>query len=472
MLKHNLAALAAFGAAMLPQPAYAAGLNGGELSFAWAIPFIGVLLCIAICPLAVPNFWHHHFGKVAVFWALACAVPMFFVHGGGTALHSIAHALIADYIPFIIFVGSLYTVAGGIHISSSFIGRPAVNTAFLALGAVCANLMGTTGAAMLLIRPLIAANEHRRYDMHTFVFFIFIVANIAGSLTPLGDPPLFLGFLRGVHFFWTTEHVLLPMLTAVGLLLAIYFITDTILFNKERAEFLEKEKHYPKVPFHIDGKINFILLAIIVGAVLMAGIWHTGVSVSVLGVHLSGEGLLRDVIFLIAAGLSLKLTSKEVREANQFGWDPILEVAKLFFGIFVTIVPVLEMLRAGLDGAFAPVVALVTNPDGTPNNAMYFWMTGALSSFLDNAPTYLAFFNLAGGEAQVLMTEGAKTLMAISMGAVFMGANSYIGNAPNFMVLSIVQERGLKMPSFFGYLLWSGCILIPTFLLLTWMYLL
>ena len=225
---------------------------------------------------------------------------------------------------------------------------PAVNTAFLALGAVCANIMGTTGAAMLLIRPLIAANAHRRYDMHTFVFFIFIVANIAGSLTPLGDPPLFLGFLRGVEFFWTTEHLIVPMATAVGLLLLIYFITDTILFNKEKEEFLEKESHYPKEPFGIDGKINFLLLAVIVSAVLMAGIWHSGIEFSVLGVHLSGEGVLRDVIFLIAAGLSLKLTSKEVREANQFGWDPILEVGKLFFGIFVTIVPVLEMLRAGL----------------------------------------------------------------------------------------------------------------------------
>ena len=443
--RNNLAALAAFSAMMLPQPAFAAGLNGGELSFMWAVPFIGVLLCIAVCPLVVPNFWHHHFGKVAVFWALACAVPMFISYGGGVAVNSIAHALIADYIPF---------------------------TAFLALGAVCANIMGTTGAAMLLIRPLIAANAHRRYDMHTFVFFIFIVANIAGSLTPLGDPPLFLGFLRGVEFFWTTEHLIVPMATAVGLLLLIYFIADTILFNKEKEEFLEKESHYPKEPFGIDGKINFLLLAVIVSAVLMAGIWHSGVSFEILGVHLAGEGVLRDVIFLLAAGLSLKLTSKEVREANQFGWDPILEVGKLFFGIFVTIVPVLEMLRAGLDGAFAPVVALVTNPDGSANNAMYFWMTGALSSFLDNAPTYLAFFNMAGGEAQVLMTEGAKTLMAISMGAVFMGANSYIGNAPNFMVLSIVQERGLKMPTFFGYLLWSGCILIPTFLLLTWLYLL
>ena len=388
--RNNLAALAAFSAMMLPQPAFAAGLNGGELSFVWAVPFIGVLLCIAICPLVVPNFWHHHFGKVAVFWALACAVPMFFVHGGGTALHSIAHALIADYIPFIIFVGSLYTVAGGIHIRSSFIGRPAVNTAFLALGAVCANIMGTTGAAMLLIRPLIAANAHRRYDMHTFVFFIFIVANIAGSLTPLGDPPLFLGFLRGVDFFWTAEHLILPMLTAVGLLLALYFVMDSVLFNKEKDEFLLAESTCTKEPFGVEGKINFALLGVIIGAVLMAGVWDSGMEFTVLGVHLTGQGVLRDVIFLAAAGLSLALTPADVRSANQFTWEPVLEVGKLFFGIFVTIVPVLEMLKAGMAGAFAPVVAMVTNADGTANNAMYFWMTGALSGFLDNAPTYLA----------------------------------------------------------------------------------
>ena len=187
--------------------------------------------------------------------------------------------------------------------------------------------------------------------------------------------------------------------------------------------------------------------------------------------HLTGQGVLRDLIFLAAAGASLALTSKEIRVANQFSWEPVLEVGKLFFGIFVTIVPVLEMLKAGAAGAFAPVVALVTNPDGTANNAMYFWMTGALSGFLDNAPTYLAFFNMAGGDAAMLMTEGAVTLTAISMGAVFMGANSYIGNAPNFMVVAIVQNRGLKMPAFFAYLLWSVGILIPIFLLLTWLYL-
>ncbi len=263
----------------------------------------------------------------------------------------------------------------------------------------------------------------------------------------------------------------MPMLTAVGLLLALYFVMDSVLFNKEKDEFLLAESTCTKEPFGVEGKINFALLGAIIGAVLMAGVWDSGMEFTVLGVHLTGQGVLRDVIFLAAAGLSLALTPADVRSANQFTWEPVLEVGKLFFGIFVTIVPVLEMLKAGMAGAFAPVVAMVTNADGTANNAMYFWMTGALSGFLDNAPTYLAFFNMAGGDASVLMTEGALTLMAISMGSVFMGANSYIGNAPNFMVVAIVQNRGLKMPSFFGYLLWSVGILIPIFLLLTWLYL-
>ena len=436
MIKQKvLGAILAFMTALaLPLPAFAAGLNGAELSIGWVLPFAGILLCIAVCPLAVPHFWHSNYGKVAVFWALATAVPLFVIYGGGVAAGSVAHALIGDYIPFIIFVGSLYTVAGGIHIRSSFTGTPLTNTCFLALGAVLANIMGTTGA---------------------------------GSLTPLGDPPLFLGFLRGVEFFWTTEHLIAPMLTVVGLLLAIYYIADTVLFNKEKDAFLLAESTRTKESFGVEGKINFALLGVIIGAVLMAGVWDSGMEFTVLGVHLTGQGVLRDLIFLAAAGASLALTSKEIRKANQFSWEPVLEVGKLFFGIFVTIVPVLEMLKAGAAGAFAPVVALVTNPDGTANNAMYFWMTGALSGFLDNAPTYLAFFNMAGGDAAMLMTEGAVTLTAISMGAVFMGANSYIGNAPNFMVVAIVQNRGLKMPAFFAYLLWSVGILIPIFLLLT-----
>lgn len=460
MLRKLLLAFALTGASFT---ATAAGLNGSELSLTWAIPFAGILLCIALCPLFVPHFWHHHYGKVALFWAAACTIPLYLVYGTTTATGAVAHAIIGDYIPFIIFVGALFVVAGGIHIKSTFHGTPAVNSAILFVGALLANLMGTTGAAMLLIRPLLAANEERRFKMHTFIFFIFLVANIGGSLTPLGDPPLFLGFLRGVDFFWTAQHLFLPMMSTSLFLIAIYFVIDTIAYRKEDASVRAPKPHEP---FKVEGTVNFLLLLGIVCSMLMSGFWRSGVSFEVLHVHVTLESLLRDILFLTIAALSLKLTPQSAREGNQFTWEPIKEVAKLFFGIFCCIVPVLEMLRAGHSGAFAPLVALVTNADGSFNNHMFFWMTGSLSSFLDNAPTYLAFFNLAGGDPTMLMNEHSHTLMAISMGAVFMGAMTYIGNAPNFMTVSIVSERGVKMPSFFGYMLWSCGILIPTFYLM------
>ena len=343
-------------------------------------------------------------------------------------------------------------------------GRPIVNTAFLALGAVLANFMGTTGAAMLLIRPLIGANENRQRKVHTFIFFIFLVANVGGALTPLGDPPLFLGFLKGVDFFWTSIHLMAPWLMTVGMLLAIYFVIDSIMFRKDVAAGFKAPESTSR--FGIDGGINVIFLALIIGAVLMAGFWRSGMEVHFLGVGFSVEGLLRDVLFIIAAALSLKFTTRATREANHFTWDPILEVGKLFFGIFICIVPVLEMLRAGHNGEFAPLVALVTNADGEFNNTVFFWLTVVLSAFLDNAPTYLAFFNLAGGVPETLMTTHSHTLMAISLGSVFMGAMTYIGNAPNFMTVAICNERGIKMPSFFGYMVWSVLILIPTFMIM------
>ncbi len=453
--------------ALLPGLASAAGLNGSELSLWWSVPFAGILLSIALCPLIVPHFWHNHFGKVAVFWALCTAVPLFAVYGGAIATTSIAHAVIGDYLPFIIFVGVLFVVAGGIHIRSSFLGTPLLNSVLLFIGAMLANVMGTTGAAMLLIRPLLEANKTRKFRMHTFIFFIFLVANIGGSLTPLGDPPLFMGFLRGVDFFWTTEHLLIPMLTTVLFLLAIYFVIDTLAYRHEDQKAIH---NIEKVPFKVEGAINILLLACVVGSMLLSGFWKSGVSFNVLGVELTLEAITRDVLFLIIGAVSLALTPKVAREGNQFSWDPILEVAKLFFGIFCCIVPVLEMLRAGHSGAFAPLVALVTNADGTYNNHMFFWMAGSLSAFLDNTPTYLAFFNLAGGDPFVLMNEDSHTLMAISMGSVFMGAITYIGNAPNFMTISIVQERGIKMPSFFGYMVWSVGILVPTFFLLNFFF--
>lgn len=455
--------LAALPAAALPAMASAASLNGSELSIVWAIPFAGILLSIALFPLFLPHFWHQNYGKVAVFWALCCVIPVLYVYGAGVAAASVAHAIIGDYVPFLLFVGALFVAAGGIHIRGSFVGKPIVNAGFLLVGAVLANLMGTTGAAMLLIRPLIAANEKRHYKMHTFIFFIFIVANIGGCLTPLGDPPLFMGFLRGVSFFWTTGHLILPLIFVLAILMAIYLAVDTYFFNKDKREGNFVEQTQEKTKFAIEGNINLLWLVCIVCAVLMSGIWNSGITFNVLSVELTLQGIVRDVLFLVIAVLSLMTTPKAARIANQFTFAPIVEVAKLFFGIFVCMVPVLEMLRAGSHGAFASVVALVTDEAGEFNNQMFFWLTGSLSALLDNTPTYLAFFNLAGGDAVELMTTHAHTLMAVSMGAVFMGAVTYIGNAPNFMVLSIVQERGIKMPTFLGYMLWSVGILFPTF---------
>ena len=463
-LSNPLRAAAAAGFALAPALASAASLDGSTLGLGWAVPFAGILLCIALCPLFVPHFWHAHFGKVSVFWALCCAVPLCMLLGFSTGIDAVIHVLLADYVPFIIFVGALFVVAGGIHVRGTFVGRPIVNAGFLALGAVLANFMGTTGAAMLLIRPLIEANANRRRKMQTFIFFIFLVANVGGALTPLGDPPLFLGFLKGVSFFWTAEHLLVPWLFTLAILLAVYLAIDGICYAKDVKDGFKAPDE--KKAFGIDGGVNILLLAVIIGAVLLSGFWRPGVEYVFLGVHFALESIVRDVIFLCAAGASLALTTKETRELNHFTWDPILEVAKLFFGIFVCIVPVLEMLRAGHDGVFAPLVALVSHADGTYNNTMFFWLTGTLSAFLDNAPTYLAFFNLAGGDPAVLMTEEARTLMAISMGAVFCGAISYIGNAPNFMTVSICHERGVKMPSFFGYMIWSVGILVPTFLIM------
>ena len=460
---HALKTLLAAATVLLPSLASAASMNGAELSIVWAIPFAGILLSIALIPLIAPHLWHHHYGKIAVAWGLACVIPIFLAFPTDVAVGSVAHAMIGDYVPFILFVGALFIVAGGIHIRSSFIGKPLMNAGILLVGGFMANLMGTTGAAMLLIRPLLAANEDRRYKMHTFVFFIFIVANIGGCLTPLGDPPLFLGFLRGVSFFWTAQHLFVPLIVTLAILLALYLAIDTYFYKKEVAEGTFNPAVVPGTKFGIDGGINFIYLAVLIGAVLMSGMWNSGVEVNVLGVHLTGQGILRDVIFIIVAILSIITTPKAAREANQFTWEPIKEVAKLFFGIFLCIVPVLEMLRAGHAGAFAPLVALVTNEAGEFNNVMFFWLTGSLSAFLDNAPTYLAFFNLAGGDPVELMTTHAHTLMAVSMGAVFMGAVTYIGNAPNLMTVSIVKERGIKMPSFFGYMIWSVGILFPTF---------
>jgi Na+/H+ antiporter NhaD/arsenite permease-like protein len=448
---------------LLPEAALAAEFDGRTLGFVWALPFVGILLCIALFPLVASHAWEHHQGKIAAIWGLLVLVPMAAIFGPMTAVHALTHTAFLEYIPFILLLLALFTVAGGILIRGNIHGAPVANTVLLAIGTVLASFIGTTGASMVMIRPVMRANDDRLHNVHVVVFFIFLVSNIGGSLTPLGDPPLFLGFLRGVDFFWTTTHLLGETLVAAAILLAVFFVLDTYLYKKEGRI---KPDPTPDKPVHVTGGINFFLILTIIGAILFSATVDLG-RFTVLGTEIEVANAVRDLIMIVVTIMSLTLTPKANREENGFSWGPIKEVAKLFAGIFIAIIPVLAMLKAGSEGAFAPLVALVSNPDGSPNNAAYFWLTGGLSSFLDNAPTYLVFFELAGGNPQTLMTQGALTLAAISAGAVFMGANSYIGNAPNFMVYAIAREGGVKMPSFFGYLVWSGIILVPIFLLVT-----
>ena len=449
---------------LAPAAAGAAEIDGSRLAAWWGLPFAGMLLSIALLPLLLPKVWHHHFGKITVGWMLAFVLPYAALAGPAAAGGLLVHTLLAEYIPFIALLVALFTAAGGIYVRGNLHGSPSTNVAIMAVGAVLASVMGTTGASMLLIRPLLRANDNRRHCAHVVVFFIFIVSNAGGALTPLGDPPLFLGFLKGVSFFWTL-HLLPQTLFLIGALLAIFWLVDRWFYLREGVTRADPAPDTPT--FGLDGAINFLPLALVMGLVLMSGTWKPGIVFDVAGTAVELPQIVRDVALVGVTLLSLALTPKSVREANQFSWAPMQEVAKLFIGIFVTMVPVLAMLKAGTSGAFAGVAQAVTGPDGQPLPWAYFWFAGGLSSFLDNAPTYLVFFNLAGGDPAVLMTTLAPTLIAISAGSVFMGANTYIGNAPNFMVKAIAQDRGVEMPSFFGYMLWSGAVLVPLFVVMT-----
>ncbi|MBK6898848.1 MAG: sodium:proton antiporter [bacterium] len=479
-----VAATAAGGHAAVPAGTgaaeHAGPALGARLPLWSALPFAGILLSIALFPLMAPHFWHRHFPKVSAFWALVFAVP-FLIAYRSEALQSIIHIYVIDYIPFIILLWALFTVAGGIYVGGSLRGSPKVNTLLLLIGTLLASWIGTTGAAMVLIRPLLRANAWRRYRVHTVVFFIFLVANIGGSLTPLGDPPLFLGFLHGVPFFWVTKALLPHALTAVAILLAVFFALDTYWFRKEPAAAPEDGHDGQSKGLRIEGLHNLLFLLGIMGGVLLSGSLKLQ-SVPIYGhVHVELQNWLRDAILILMGALSLRFTAKAIRKKNEFSWGPIQEVAYLFAGIFMTIIPALAILQVGAAGALAGVVAFVKSP------AHYFWVSGGLSSFLDNAPTYLTFFNTALGsfgmpesavpgmlgfaDASLRNPDFIRDLTAISAGAVFMGANTYIGNAPNFMVKSIAEEAGVPMPSFFGYMLkYSLPILVTTFVVITFIF--
>lgn len=461
---------------MLPGIALAGGelsFDGPSLSPLWSIPFIGIILSIAVLPLFAPKLWDHHYGKIVFGWTLLFFIPLLVTYDMSITANIFTHALIEEYIPFILLLLVLFAASGGIHISGNLVASPKFNVSILAIGTVLASVMGTTGAAMLLIRPILSANRNRKHRMHIPIFFIFLVANIGGGLTPLGDPPLFLGFLNGVDFFWTLQHMFFPVLIFSLILLGIFYLIDSYYFKKEKIAPSDE-----KTTVVIVGKQNFLIILGVLVGIIISGIWIPGISWEIFGVDVHLENVLRDLFFIFLTIVSLKITSDKVRKDNNFNWHPIIEVAKIFAGIFLTIVPVITILEAGKNGAFGSVVDITHTSDGEPINVIYFWVTTVLSAFLDNAPTYLVFFKMAGAQApegvaaaDFLMNGIPATLLAISMGTVFTGPLTYIGNAPNFMVKSMAEQEGIKMPSFFGYFFIAIIVLVPIYILLNFIFL-
>tara|TARA_Y100000996_G_scaffold102204_1_gene74390 strand:- start:9361 stop:10782 length:1422 start_codon:yes stop_codon:yes gene_type:complete len=446
-------------------------LSAEDFSLFWLMPFIGILLSIALIPLINARFWHHHYGKVSLFWGLLFFV-CFAINFSDYTLFYILEVYLREFIPFIVLLLALFTVSGGILITGNLNGSPVLNLSIIFIGTVLASIMGTTGASMLLIRPIIRANSWRKNKVHLVVFFIFLVSNIGGSLTPIGDPPLFLGFLRGVDFTWTLFNMYIPMIFVSLILLILFYIVDSYYYNKE----LDDAPKSEELSIKIDGKINFILIGFIVMAVILSGL-ESLKDLSFFTYHgtmmMSYGTLVQLIILLTVTFVSLKITPREYREGNDFTWEPIREVSKLFATIFLTMIPAIEMLK-GVTKEIGPMSwmkNIIIDNQGLNIDYMYFWLTGILSSFLDNAPTYVVFFTAALGDNTVdwLMVTG-NTLLAISCGAVFMGAMTYIGNAPNFMVKSIAEENKIAMPSFFGYMIWSILILTPIFIVTSFIF--
>ncbi|MDP4840192.1 MAG: sodium:proton antiporter [Alphaproteobacteria bacterium] len=446
----------------------ASGLDGTTLSFWWAVPFGGILLSLALMPIIAGHFWHNHFGKIAAGWSLITLGMISYQFGLKEAFHEVLLTYFHEFIPFIIFILSLYVICGGIKIDITTKPNPYFNTTFLAITTFVSSWIGTTGAAMLFIRPFLHVNENRPNKRHLVIFFIFLVCNIGGSLTAVGDPPLFLGFLNGIDFFWPTTHLFGPFLTVSIPLLVIFYFFDKRAFKKEglHNNAFNHEDEDANDPFIVrfGGRRNLLLLLCTIAVIILSGILKSKEGFYIGGVFLSYPNVARDLTLLLLTYISLQYGNKRVRSENHFTWAPFMEVFKVFAAIFITAAPVIAILKAGEQGAFVGLVKLVNTGDGFHND-LYYWFTGGLSAFLDNAPTYLVFFNLAGGNPTDLMGPLSHTLIAISCGSVFMGALTYIGNAPNFMVKAIAEQNNIAMPSFFGYMVWSILILIPLFIL-------
>lgn len=433
------------------------------------IPFAGLLLCVAVLPLVKAEWWEAHQPESVAFWSILFIVPFAVRFGAGTAFEMVLECLVNDYLTFIVLLFGLFCVTGNIMMEGDLAGSPRINVGLLAIGTILSSWIGTTGASMLMVRPVIKMNSWRKRKSHIMIFFIFLISNMGGCLTPIGDPPLLMGFMRGVPFFWSL-HLLPVLLFNAAVLLFVFYWLDRRAYRKDIAEGRKPDISKPGTDMKLTGLHNLIFVVMIVAAVILSGVlpglpaFQDGEG-QVRGIHLFGEvklaypAIIEIVIILTAAFLSFRTTKGEVRRKNHFTWGAIREVAVLFIGIFITMQPALLILKAkGADLG-------ITEP------FQMFWVTGALSSFLDNTPTYLVFLTTAGslgfkeGIATSLGMVSVPVLTAISCSAVFMGANTYIGNAPNFMVKAISDENGVPMPSFFGYMAWSLTFLIPVFVL-------
>ena len=422
-------------------------------ALAWGIPFAGFLASMAVLPVVAPRFWHRRMGVVAFAWSAALLSAEALASGLGAAAAAVWHALLIDYLPFVTLLLALYAAGGGVLLRGGPAGTPRGNTVMLALGMAMGVVMGTTGASMVLIHPLLRANAHRRRKVHLVVFVIVLVANASGALTPLGNPPLYIGLLHGVPFFWPARHLLAPLLVVAVLLLTLFYLIDRHLAASE-----------PPAPgaerFRVRGWGNVALILLVVAVVLAQGFVRPW-AVVVLGESVIVSQFGGVAVLLLVALVSVAFTPRAIRQSNDFTWQPMAEVAILFAAIFITIGPVVAMLHAGLDGPIAPLLRLSRDGGGQNLPLMYFWLTGILSALLDNAPTYLVFFELAGIHPTALSGAEGVTLAAISAGAVFFGGLTYIGNAPNMMLRAIAAHRGVRMPGFFGFALLASVLLLP-----------
>lgn len=443
--------------------------NSETLTLMWGLPFLGVLLSLALGPIFFKASWHK--ASPVILGILSCLTGVAVLKECGFLMSGsiFTHLMVCDFLPFILLIGALYIISGGILLEVSVKRSPLTNTLFLGVGTFFASFIGTTGAVILFIRPLIHVNKARLHKAHLIVFLIILVGNIGGSLTPLGDPPLFLGFLNGIDFMWVPHNMTLPFLLMALPLLGIFYAVDTFFLRKEH----RREPHFHKknIPWlKIQGKKNLALLLLLIFVVAFIQPEENSAHFVFMGVSIFWPNLLRDGLLMLLTLLSLWTTPYHIKSTNKFSWKPLLEVGVVSFAIFVTVMPVLCILEAKEEGALGFLIRILSDEVGNPLPVLYFWTTGLCSAFLDNAPTYLVYLKATGIPAKELMDYSEPLLLAISTGAVFMGALTYIGNAPNLLARAVAEEYAIKMPSFLTYSLIVGIILLPLFFVLSYLF--